>query len=159
MEYDVTAYVQDEINIGDFIVSFAATAPEADTDIRFYSLEGDTKYLDLKEWQKPTLIINGVITDVEVGGNLPGKYELNQNYPNPFNPTTNIKFSLAEASNVKLTVYDVLGQKVATLINSANQKAGSHNVKFNAQNFTSGIYFYRLEAGEFVDVRKMMLIK
>jgi len=158
-EYDVTAYVQDEINIGDFLVSFAATPTEADTDIRFYSLEGDTQYLNLKEWQKPTLVINGLITDVEVGTTIPGKFELNQNYPNPFNPTTNIKYSLAKTSNVKLTIFNILGQKMATLIENVKQSAGSHNVKFNAQNFTSGIYFYRLEASDFVDVRKMMLIK
>ncbi len=99
-------------------------------------------------------------TAVEPGNNnqLPGAYSLSQNYPNPFNPTTNIRFKLPEASNVQLTVYNLLGQKVATLINN-RMSAGVHVVQFDASHLASGLYFYRLKAGSFVMNKKMMLIK
>ncbi len=90
-------------------------------------------------------------------------YELDQNYPNPFNPTTNIKFSLPEASKVTLRVYDILGRQVAELVNGV-LSSGSHTVQFNASNYASGIYFYRLEAKNsqsksFAAVKKMALLK
>jgi hypothetical protein len=89
---------------------------------------------------------------------LPHSYSLAQNYPNPFNPTTDIQFSLPIQSQVRLTVYDILGQEVATLVNGS-LTAGEHTVAFNAASLPSGIYFYRLEAGSFSDIRKMMLLK
>ncbi len=85
-------------------------------------------------------------------------YELAQNYPNPFNPVTQIQYSLEQSSNVTLRVFDILGREVATLINE-NQNAGRHVVDFNASDFASGIYLYRLEAGSFVQVKKMILMK
>jgi len=85
-------------------------------------------------------------------------YQLYKNYPNPFNPSTNIEFSLPKSSNVKLIVYNVLGQKVATLIDG-KMNTGKHSVSFNASNLSSGMYFYRLEAGDFVQVQKMLLVK
>lgn len=87
------------------------------------------------------------------------EFSLSQNYPNPFNPTTNIAFKIGNASNVSLTVYNVLGQKVASLLNNRKMSAGSHMVGFDASNLSSGIYFYRLEAGSFVQQRSMTLIK
>jgi hypothetical protein len=81
-----------------------------------------------------------------------------QNYPNPFNPNTVISYQLAVSSNVELTVYNLIGQKVATLV-SEKQKAGYHKIEFNAANLSSGIYFYRLQTDEFVDVKKMVLMK
>jgi len=89
---------------------------------------------------------------------LPTQYSLSQNYPNPFNPTTTIKFALPKAGNVSLVVYDILGRKVAELIHS-DMNAGYHTVLFNASNFASGVYFYRLQAGSFVSVKKLMLLK
>ena len=95
---------------------------------------------------------------------LPIKYELSQNYPNPFNPTTTILYSIPTVTgkepivHVTLTVYNSLGQKVATLLNKA-QKPGNYMVNFNASNMTSGVYFYRLTAGNFVATKKMILIK
>ena len=89
---------------------------------------------------------------------LPEGYALAQNYPNPFNPTTTINFSLGKPSNVKLTVYNLLGQKVATVIDRP-MSAGRHTVVFDAKQYGSGIYFYQLEAGEFKSYKRMMLIK
>ena len=89
----------------------------------------------------------------------PSQYTLNQNYPNPFNPTTNIQFSIPQATKVRLTVYNILGQKVATLINGKRLQAGVHVVQFNALHLASGMYIYRLRAGNFMASKKLMLIK
>jgi subtilisin-like proprotein convertase family protein/photosystem II stability/assembly factor-like uncharacterized protein len=88
----------------------------------------------------------------------PRAFNLAQNYPNPFNPSTMISYQLASASNVKLQVYDVLGREVATLVNE-RQAQGMHNVKFNANALASGVYFYRLQAGDFTQTKKMILVK
>ncbi|ACF12813.1 5'-Nucleotidase domain protein [Chloroherpeton thalassium ATCC 35110] len=88
----------------------------------------------------------------------PATYALEQNYPNPFNPTTTINYTLASSGFVTLKVYDILGREVATLVNE-QMKAGQHIATFNAARFASGVYFYRLKAGEFVKVKKMMLLK
>jgi hypothetical protein len=93
----------------------------------------------------------------------PKQYTLYQNYPNPFNPTTTIRYSIpaAETQNfasVQLKVYDVLGREVTTLVNE-EKKPGNYEVRFNASNFASGVYIYRLTAGNFVSVKKMMLLK
>jgi hypothetical protein len=95
---------------------------------------------------------------VEVEVLTPGRFELNQNYPNPFNPSTEIKFSLPVAGNVKLSVYNLLGQEVQTLLNGF-MEAGVHTVNFNAKNLNSGIYLYKLEANGLTSVRKMTLLK
>lgn len=87
------------------------------------------------------------------------EYRLSQNYPNPFNPTTNIEFSIPQASNVSLKVYDLLGREVATLLNNVRFGSGSQTVSFDASNLASGVYLYRLKAGAFIQTRKMTLIK
>lgn len=91
-------------------------------------------------------------------GNLPKVYKLSQNYPNPFNPVTKINFDLPKEGNVKLVIYDILGREVKQLVNEF-KKAGKYTVEFNGNNLASGIYFYRIEIGNFVQVKKMMLIK
>ena len=89
---------------------------------------------------------------------VPAEFELRQNYPNPFNPTTQIEFSVPENADVRLDVYNVTGQRVATLVNES-MSAGTHSVSFDAQNLASGIYLYRLQAGNTVLTRKMTLVK
>jgi len=83
---------------------------------------------------------------------------LGQNFPNPFNPTTNINFSIPVTGYVTLTIYNTLGQKIATLVNGIRE-AGTHNISFDGSNLISGIYFYKLESGNFVQVQKMILLK
>ncbi|MGH7493356.1 MAG: choice-of-anchor I family protein [bacterium] len=89
---------------------------------------------------------------------LPKKFELAQNYPNPFNPTTNIAYALPAGAHVQLAVYDVLGRRIATLVNEL-QQAGTYSVRFEASRLGSGLYFYRLEAGTLTKVRKMLLAR
>lgn len=94
----------------------------------------------------------------EESSSLPAAFELSQNFPNPFNPSTRITFALAEQSMVNLTVYNVLGQKVAVLVNSVKE-AGYHQVDFDAANLSAGVYLYRLTAGDISFTRKMNLTK
>ena len=106
------------------------------------------------------------IIEVEVG--IPREFSLSQNYPNPFNPTTKIKFTLLNTDNplpggargglVTLKIYDVLGNEIATLINE-EKPAGSYEVEFDATGLTSGIYFYQLKSGSFIQTMKMLLLK
>ena len=101
----------------------------------------------------------GETTGVEsMGNSLPSKYILAQNYPNPFNPTTTINFRIPISGNTKLTVYNVLGQKVATLVDRY-LTAGSYKYQFDASNLPSGVYFYRLQSKNYSQVKKMMLLK
>ncbi|MDP1676111.1 MAG: T9SS type A sorting domain-containing protein [Bacteroidota bacterium] len=89
---------------------------------------------------------------------IPTEFALQQNFPNPFNPSTTIKFALPIQSNVRLTVFNVIGQEVATLVNE-NMAAGNQSITFNASHLSSGVYFYRLVAGQFTSIKKMMLVK
>ena len=90
---------------------------------------------------------------------IPVQYSLSQNYPNPFNPNTKFKFSLPAESRVSITVYDLLGREVEKLINNEFRKAGVYTVEFAAKNLSSGVYFYRLEAGNFIQTKRMILLK
>ncbi|MFA5668247.1 MAG: lamin tail domain-containing protein [Balneolaceae bacterium] len=102
---------------------------------------------------------NGVLyTSTEDDSSVPSKFELSQNYPNPFNPTTNISFNIQKAGNVELSVYNMLGQKISTLIN-APLSAGIHSVTFDAQNLSSGVYLYRIVAGNHTKTMRMVLLK
>lgn len=99
------------------------------------------------------------ISSVEdIGGAMPQSFILKQNYPNPFNPTTNIEFSLSRSALVSLKVYDVLGKEIATLVHE-QQSAGNYKVAFDASNLPSGTYFYTLNAGDFSQTRKLMVVK
>jgi len=89
---------------------------------------------------------------------IPNEFVMNQNYPNPFNPNTTIDYQIPELSFVTLKVYDVLGNEVATLVNG-EKPIGNYEVNFNAIGLPSGIYFYKLNAGDFVETKKMILLK
>jgi TctA family transporter len=89
---------------------------------------------------------------------VPLTYGLDQNYPNPFNPSTTINYSIPVSGRVTLRIFNVLGQEVGTLLNS-DQNAGKYQLTFDASRYSSGVYFYRIEAGTFSAVKKMMLLK
>ena len=118
-------------------------------------------------WEAEIWGIDVTVVDPS-SNNLPNGFGLGQNYPNPFNPSTTINFSIPSSSFVTLMIYDVLGNEVATLVNEEKPK-GSFEVKFSTSggsssgsevfNLPSGIYFYRLQAGSFVETKKMILLK
>ena len=95
------------------------------------------------------------ITDTEYS---PDRFNLGQNYPNPFNPRTVINYELQITNKVELSIYNLLGRRVATLVDE-KQNAGYHQVEWDASGFAAGVYFYQLRAGSFQDVRKMILLK
>jgi hypothetical protein len=103
--------------------------------------------------------MESLVTGIQTtGNNTPEYFSLSQNYPNPFNPVTNIEFTLPKASFVRLVVYDILGREVAALLNQ-NLIAGTYRTDWDASNYTSGVYFYKLEAENFTDTKKLILLK
>ncbi len=103
-------------------------------------------------------ITYGILTAINEEKRLPNKFQLLQNYPNPFNPSTTIIYSIIRENFVTLNIYDILGQKVSTLVNQ-QQRAGTYKVTFDGSNLSSGIYFYQLHSGNFQVVKKMLLMK
>jgi hypothetical protein len=97
-------------------------------------------------------------TGVDDVSGIPLTYTLSQNYPNPFNPTTTIEYQLPKQAFVKLKIFDLLGREVTTLMNERNA-AGKHSVRFDALSLTSGVYFYKLETDDFIQTRKLLLLK
>jgi hypothetical protein len=106
-------------------------------------------------WRRP---FSEIITDVETITELPKQFALYQNFPNPFNPSTTINFIIPKSSFVNLKVYSMLGKEIARLVNE-EKPAGTYEVDFNGSNLPSGVYFYRLQAGSFVEAKKMILLK
>lgn len=119
---------------------------------------------EYQQWrQDPTFEGGRIMLSAAAGGSLPTQFSLNQNYPNPFNPTTEIAFALPKASTVELSVFNVLGQQVRSLLNQP-MEAGLHKVTWDGKDqggssVSSGVYFYRINAGGFNETRKMMLLK
>lgn len=108
---------------------------------------------------KIKLIPNEIISDINLHQNYSSfTFILHQNYPNPFNPLTTIRYSVPKLSHVSIKVYDVLGRKVATLVNE-EKPIGNYEIQFNAKNIASGVYFYRMQAGSFVETKKIILLK
>ena len=128
---------------------------------KYYSFKDELKHSGNYKYRLKIIDIDGSYeysNEVEITANIALKYELSQNYPNPFNPATTIKFSIKKDGNVRLEVFNILGQKVAELLNK-KMKAGKYKVKFDASNLASGIYFYRIESGSFKAAKKMILLK
>lgn len=126
--------------------------------LRFYfRSDGGLNY---DGWYVDDICILGydIGTSVTGNGENPFTYSLSQNYPNPFNPSTSINFSVPTLQNVSLKVYDMLGRQVAELINGLHQ-AGNYSVNFDGSRFSSGVYYYKLEAGNFVQTKQMVLVK
>lgn len=104
--------------------------------------------------------LNSNLTHVdEKKAGLPKDYSLRQNFPNPFNPSTEISFALPAAQNVTLKIFNLAGQEIATLLNNERKPAGNHELTFDAGNVPSGVYFYQLQAGEFTETKKMLLVR
>lgn len=114
------------------------------------------------DYERETLYVfdnlAGITVNNQLENDIVSTFNLEQNYPNPFNPSTTINFSVQQAGNVTMSVYNLLGQQVATLVDQ-KMKAGSHSVTFDASGLSSGTYIYRITSGEFVQTKKMMLIK
>jgi hypothetical protein len=104
-------------------------------------------------------ILNKIYIGIkQIGSTVPSEYKLYQNYPNPFNPSTNIRYQITNSKFVTLKVFNILGKEIATLVNE-KQSAGTYEVTFDGGSLPSGIYFYRLQTGDFSEVKKMVLIK
>jgi hypothetical protein len=149
-------------NVGD---TFRANIPAQQLGTRVYyyisatSVSGKTvnKPLPAPRGNIQFLVTNltGVVQN---NNNVPGKFALYQNYPNPFNPVTKIKFDIQKLSYVSLKIYDITGREVSALVNS-QMAPGSYSYVLNASHMASGVYFYRLQANGFTDIKKMILIK
>jgi len=125
-----------------------------------FTLSSD-EYVELDGWYIDDIVVksySGKLTDVNNNSFLPDEYVLEQNYPNPFNPQTLIKYQLPTDVYVSLKIYDVLGSEVKNLVSDV-MKAGKHEIEFNASTLSSGIYFYRLEAGNYMAAKKLILLK
>jgi flagellar hook assembly protein FlgD len=128
-------------------------------DIRLQDETGKQINVNVKAGEEIT-ISDATIQKLMVTGELiPAVYALEQNYPNPFNPSTIIEFSLPEdVGNVKLSIYNALGEKVAELVNSS-LTAGKYSYQWNAKNVATGMYIYELRTDKFVSIKKMLLLK
>jgi flagellar hook assembly protein FlgD len=128
-------------------------------DIRLTDVIGSGMNVSLKSGESVTISDSRIEKLMVSGETIPTVYALEQNYPNPFNPSTVIEFSLPEdVSNVKLSVYNALGEKVAELVNSS-LTAGRYSYQWNAKNVATGMYIYELRTDKFVSVKKMILVK
>ena len=118
---------------------------------------GNNTRLNVVEEYYPDLDVTDVKEPDDING-MPTKYNLNQNFPNPFNPTTTISYSIPKECFVIVKVYDLLGREVKSLVNE-EKIAGNYSVQFNGNSLVSGIYFYKLQAGNFIQTKKMVLLK
>ncbi len=131
--------------------------PVALTDNSVEALQSDYLKKSNNSWRNDSAETSAELVNED---NLeePNRFQLKQNYPNPFNPATEITYKLPVSRHVVLKVYDMLGRPIKTLVND-NQEAGNYTIRFNAGSLSSGMYIYRLEAGNYEQIRKMILIK
>jgi hypothetical protein len=129
----------------------AYTSPDSTGNDSAVTLSLANAVVEIARWQAIVGVSN-------ISSEIPYKYELYQNYPNPFNPVTKINFDIVKQSNVKIIVYDALGREIETLLNEELQP-GKYYVDFNASKLASGLYFYRITAGDFSDVKRMIILK
>ena len=152
------------VNMTQSLDTFRANIPAQTlgTNIYYYiSATSNSGKTSTKPLTAPSGYIKFVIdnpTSVNSNASVPGNFTLSQNYPNPFNPTTKLEFGISNLGFVSLKVYDVLGNEIRTLVNEM-KSPGVYNVEFNGSNLSSGMYFYKLTAGEFSEVKKMTLLK
>jgi hypothetical protein len=139
-----------------FIQGFGTTTEPKTYSFRDEKITAGTYKYRLKQIDFDGSISYSNVAEVDV--NTPSEFMLYQNYPNPFNPSTNIKFSLPEMSRVKINIYNTAGQLVKTLV-EREMESGYHEVNFDASKLSSGVYLYQLQAGEYISVKKMLLIK
>ncbi|HEY6626264.1 MAG TPA: T9SS type A sorting domain-containing protein, partial [Ignavibacteriaceae bacterium] len=140
-------------------VTYPLTVRVENMDIRLMDESGKMINTNLKSGEDIVIDYSSINKLMVSGELLPTIYSLEQNYPNPFNPSTVIEFSLPEdVANVKLSIYNALGEKVAELVNTA-LTAGKYQYQWNAQNVATGMYIYELRTDKFVSVKKMVLVK
>ena len=129
------------------------------SDVQALAVDGTYLYAGTRGtsvWRRP---LSDIVTSVEsFSSEPPSTFSLEQNYPNPFNPTTTVEFDLPHSEFVTLTIYNILGEEVTTLV-SERLTAGKYKYDWDAGSLASGIYLYRIEAGDYVEVKKMVLIK
>ena len=152
----VTAWADGEVMPDTATYSYEAlTTTEAPSFILVGVTDDDSSSVQIDElWYNETPTGLGISDEAPIAS----RYELGQNYPNPFNPTTHIRFNIPETANAKLTVFNVMGEEVATLVNGVMQ-AGGHTVSWNAASMPTGVYFYQLESGNFSQTKKLLLVK
>jgi len=140
----------------DFSINDADATGEREGILTYSINNQDKGWSDVSLWTYTW--IGDKMTDVEENNLTVNAYGLSQNYPNPFNPSTVINYSIAKAGMVSLKIYNILGQEVMSLVNT-NQNVGQYQVKFDASTLSTGLYIYRIQSGNFVDSKKMMLLK
>jgi hypothetical protein len=133
-------------------------ANEREGILTYSPFNEDQSWNDVSRWLYTWIGNLWAPVSVKEDGQLVNEFALSQNYPNPFNPTTQIKFSIKESGLVTLKIFDILGTEVAALVNS-EYSVGNYTVDFNAAGLASGIYFYKIQTGNFVETKKMMLLK
>ena len=150
-----------------FSTSILTDTTVTDTSLSLTNLQSDTTYYwrvrsindsTQSGWSFYKSFSTNIISAVKASNKIPVSYELFQNYPNPFNPSTTIRFQIPASSKVSLKIYDILGREVADLVNK-RLSPGSYNINWNAGMLSSGIYIYRLQAGDFVKSKKLLLLK
>lgn len=136
-------------------INIYMTAPLSDTTGYF-----NLSYVGHNVYSIPSsgILITSNATNINFEKAIPTEFVLHQNYPNPFNPTTKISYSLPKTSLVQLKIFNLLGQEIRTIVNE-EKSAGNYEVNFDASELPSGVYIYKMQAGSFVETKKMILIK